>query len=178
MQYHIFIYSTRFLHQYMAQKDFHYPDNTLSHITLILSDLLLPPMESAHQSQNQNTFTQSKNPGVDRAKTMPFSRCWPQTSVLINLVQLVMTSPSAVTSPIYRTSSFKRPFMGSCSRFHSRRMPWLVTGVSVEPEYVVQTNSLYTLLKHTVRLATLLTIYISSWQKRHFFCYRTFWCSG
>ena len=29
-----------------------------------------------------------------------------------------------------------------------------------------------------VRLAALLTIYSPSWQKRHLFCYQTFWCSG
>ena len=29
-----------------------------------------------------------------------------------------------------------------------------------------------------VRLAALCTIYSPGWQKRHLFCYRTFWCSG
>ena len=34
-----------------------------------------------------------------------------------------------VTSPIYRTRSFKRLFIGVCWRFQSRWLPWLVSGV-------------------------------------------------
>jgi len=42
-------------------------------------------------------------------------------------------STHVFTSPIYRTSSFKRHLLGVCSRYHSRWLPYLVSGVSVSP---------------------------------------------
>ena len=35
------------------------------------------------------------------------------------------------SSPIYRTSSFERHLVGVCSRYHSRWLPYLVSGVSL-----------------------------------------------
>ena len=61
---------------------------------------------------------------------------WIKSSWIYYLEDVFFRAPSCqssrdwiITSPIYRTRSFKRLFIGVCWRFQSQWLPWLVSGV-------------------------------------------------
>ena len=107
-------------------------------VHLFLSELVMS--ESKYQVEGHAWLIRSDPPSLT-------------TNPQLNLLLMKLLKLCFITSPIYRTRSFKRLFIGVCWRFQSRWLPWLVSGVLQTLLYPALHESLSLPFFHTLRIS-------------------------